>query len=99
MFAMDLSRRQFLQLSSGTGTALGTLAGLGISLTLATTHAQYLRIQNAQVTPSVCPYCSVGWPRWSIRLTTKSSTLRATHAVHTTNAPSAPKAPPSTSCT
>src|SRR5215510_4689999 len=60
MLAMDLSRRQLLQLSAGAGTAVGTLVGLGVSLTPATTRAQSLRIQNAQVTPSVCPYCSVG---------------------------------------
>src|SRR5712691_4369063 len=59
---MDLSRRQFLQLSTsaGAGTAVGTLVGLGVNLTPATTRAQYLRIQDAKVTPSVCPYCSVG---------------------------------------
>src|SRR5207249_427716 len=59
---MDLSRRQFLQLSTsaGAGTAVGTLVGLGVNLTPATTHAQHLRIQDAKVTPSVCPYCSVG---------------------------------------
>src|SRR3989442_3090801 len=59
---MDLSRRQFLQLSTGAGagTAVGTLVGLGLNLTRATTHAQHLRIQDAKVTPSVCPYCSVG---------------------------------------
>ena len=59
---MDLSRRQFLQLSTGAGagTAVGTLVGLGVNLTPATTRAQHLRIQDAKVTPSVCPYCSVG---------------------------------------
>ena len=59
---MDLSRRQFLQLSNGAGagTAVGTLVGLGVNLTPATTRAQHLRIQDAKVTPSVCPYCSVG---------------------------------------
>src|SRR5438270_5230306 len=59
---MDLSRRQFLQLSTsaGAGTAVGTLVGLGVNLTPATAHAQHLRIQDAKVTPSVCPYCSVG---------------------------------------
>ena len=40
--------------------AVGTLVGLGVNLTPATTRAQYLRIQDAKVTPSVCPYCSVG---------------------------------------
>jgi len=59
---MDFSRRQFLQLSTGAGagTAVGTLVGLGVNLTPATTRAQHLRIQDAKVTPSVCPYCSVG---------------------------------------
>ena len=59
---MDLSRRQFLQLSTGAGagTAVGTLVGLGVNLTPATVRAQHLRIQDAKVTPSVCPYCSVG---------------------------------------
>src|SRR5438132_14064702 len=59
---MDLSRRQFIQLSTsaGAGTAVGTLVGLGVNLTPATTRAQHLRIQDAKVTPSVCPYCSVG---------------------------------------
>ena len=60
---MDLSRRQFLQVSAGAGagTAVGTLVGLGVNLTPATSRAQQLRIQNAKVTPSVCPYCSVGY--------------------------------------
>ncbi len=59
---MDLSRRQFLQLSTGAGagTAVGTLVGLGVNLAPAATRAQHLRIQDAKVTPSVCPYCSVG---------------------------------------
>jgi formate dehydrogenase major subunit len=59
---MDLSRRQFLQLSTGAGagTAVGTLVGLGVNLTPATARAQHLRIQDAKVTPSICPYCSVG---------------------------------------
>jgi formate dehydrogenase major subunit len=59
---MDLSRHQFLQLSTGAGagTAVGTLAGFGVNLTPATTRAQHLRIQDAKVPPSVCPYCAVG---------------------------------------
>ena len=59
----QLSRREFLQVSSaglGTGTALGSLLGLGASLAPATARAQALRIQEAKATPSVCPYCSVG---------------------------------------
>jgi formate dehydrogenase major subunit len=59
---MNLSRRQFLRVSAGVsaGTAVGTLAGLGVTLTPAMVHAQHLRIKDAKVTPSVCPYCSVG---------------------------------------
>jgi formate dehydrogenase major subunit len=56
------SRREFLLRASGigTGTALGSLVGLGASLTPATARAQELRIKEAKATPSVCPYCSVG---------------------------------------
>src|SRR5438105_12182752 len=59
---MDLSRRDFLKTSGSafTGTALGGLAGVGASLAPTLAHAQELRIKNAKVTPSVCPYCSVG---------------------------------------
>ena len=56
------SRREFLQRASGvaSGTAVGSLIGLGASLTPATARAQQLRIKEAKTTPSVCPYCSVG---------------------------------------
>ena len=59
---MDLSRRDFFNLSAGavTGTALGGIAGLGISLAPTLALAQELRIKHAKATPSVCPYCSVG---------------------------------------
>jgi formate dehydrogenase major subunit len=56
----DLSRRDFLKVSAASGTALGGLAGLGVSLAPTVARAQELRIRNAQTTPSVCPYCSVG---------------------------------------
>lgn len=56
---MPLSRRQFFK-SAGTGTAYGSLVGLGVSLAPAAAQAQQLRIANASATPSVCPYCSVG---------------------------------------
>jgi formate dehydrogenase major subunit len=59
----QLSRRRFLQVSAsglGTGTALGSLVGLGASLVPATARAQELRIRDAKATPSVCPYCAVG---------------------------------------
>ena len=60
---MPLTRRAFLRASAagvGPGTALGSLLGLGANLAPATVRAQQLRIRNAKVTPSVCPYCSVG---------------------------------------
>ena len=59
---MEVSRRNFLKVSSGIagGTALGGLAGLGANLAPTLARAQELRIKNAKTTPSVCPYCSVG---------------------------------------
>ena len=60
---MPLTRRDFLRTSAagvGSGTALGSLLGLGASLAPATARAQQLRIRDAKETPSVCPYCSVG---------------------------------------
>jgi formate dehydrogenase major subunit len=59
---MDVSRRNFLKVSSATaaGTALGGLAGLGANLAPTLARAQELRIKDAKTTPSVCPYCSVG---------------------------------------
>ncbi len=56
---MDVSRRDFLRIA-GPGTALGGLAALGVALAPAVARAQALRIKSAKVTPSVCPYCSVG---------------------------------------
>jgi formate dehydrogenase major subunit len=60
---MELTRREFLNrtLAGGAaGTALGSLAGLGATLAPAAARAEQLRIKDAKVTPSVCPYCSVG---------------------------------------
>jgi formate dehydrogenase major subunit len=59
---MDLSRRDFLRSSTtaAASTAIGGLVGLGVSLGPATARAQELRIKDAKVVPSVCPYCSVG---------------------------------------
>ncbi len=59
---MQVSRRDFLQLtaSAGAGTAIGGLVGLGVTLAPATARAQELRIKDAKTTPSICPFCSVG---------------------------------------
>src|SRR5918999_3380633 len=59
----SVSRREFVRVSAagiGSGTALGSLLGLGANLAPATARAQELRIREAKATPSVCPYCSVG---------------------------------------
>ncbi len=59
---MEISRRDLLRLSvaGGAGTALGGLIASGVDLAPVTAQAQQLRIKDAKVTPSVCPFCSVG---------------------------------------
>ena len=59
---MEISRRDFLRFSvaAGSATALGGLIGSGVNLGPVVARAQELRIKGAKVTPSVCPYCSVG---------------------------------------
>jgi formate dehydrogenase major subunit len=59
---MDLSRRDLLRLSvaGGAGTALGGLIASGVDLAPTVARAQILRIKDAKVTPSVCPFCAVG---------------------------------------
>ena len=59
---MAISRRDLFKVSGATmaGTAVGALSGLGADLRPKVARAQELRIQNAKVTPSVCPYCAVG---------------------------------------
>jgi formate dehydrogenase major subunit len=58
---MEVSRRQFLKLGgAAAGTAAGALLGLGADLRPKVALAQELRIQDAKVYPSVCPYCAVG---------------------------------------
>lgn len=59
---MEISRRNLLKLSvaGGSATALGGLVGAGVNLAPAVAHAQGLRIGTAKVTPSICPFCSVG---------------------------------------
>jgi formate dehydrogenase major subunit len=59
---MEMSRRDLLRLSvaGGAGTALGGLIASGVDLAPVVAQAQQLRIRDAKVTPSVCPFCSVG---------------------------------------
>lgn len=59
---MAASRRDFLKASAATaaGTALGGLAGFGLDMEPIHAYAQSLRINEAKVVPSVCPYCAVG---------------------------------------
>jgi formate dehydrogenase major subunit len=59
---MEISRRDFLRVSASAtaGTAVGGLIGIGADLGPAVARAQELRIKNARVFPSVCPYCAVG---------------------------------------
>lgn len=59
---MDVSRRQFLKISSG---AIGTVAaaeavGLGADVNAAKEQAQKIPIKTGKQVPSICPYCSVG---------------------------------------
>src|SRR5438105_2288097 len=56
------SRRDFLRgaATAAGGTALGGLVATGADLRPTVAHAQELRIKSAKVTPSICPYCSVG---------------------------------------
>lgn len=55
----DVTRRQFLGLSAA-GTGVLGVSTLGFDLAEATQVKQHLRIQDATVSHSVCPYCAVG---------------------------------------
>jgi formate dehydrogenase major subunit len=57
-----VTRRGFLKISgfAMAGTAVGSLSDLGADLTPQRRLATQLRIRNARVFPSVCPYCAVG---------------------------------------
>lgn len=54
---MEVTRRQFLQLSA---TGVLGVSPLGFDLVPATQIKQRLRIEGATVSHSVCPYCAVG---------------------------------------
>src|SRR5207248_1671505 len=59
---MEISRRDILRFSiaGGSGTALGGLIASGVNLQPVLAQTETLRIAKAKVTPSVCPFCSVG---------------------------------------
>ena len=59
---MQVTRRQFLKISSG---AIGTVAaaeavGFGADTTAAKEQAKNIPIKTGKEVPSICPYCSVG---------------------------------------
>jgi formate dehydrogenase major subunit len=56
---VEVTRRQFLQLSA-TGTGALGVSTLGFDLALPTKVTRQLRIEGATVSHSVCPYCAVG---------------------------------------
>lgn len=60
--AVRSTRRDFLKQSGAAmaGTAIGSLAGMGVDLSQRRQMVTDLRIQGAQSYPSVCPYCAVG---------------------------------------
>jgi formate dehydrogenase major subunit len=53
---MGVSRRDFMKISGSTVL----LGSLGINLDPAKAYAQGLRIKDAMVTKTICPYCAVG---------------------------------------
>jgi formate dehydrogenase major subunit len=55
---MDVSRRDFLKITGST-LAVSSAVG-GVEAKEADAQATELRIKNAKVTTTVCPYCSVG---------------------------------------
>jgi len=55
---MELTRRSFLKLS-GASIGAGVIGGLGFDLKPAQARVRELKIARANVTKSICPYCSV----------------------------------------
>lgn len=56
---MDITRRQFIQVSGATAAGLA-VSGLGFDLKPIEAHAQTLKTESAKMTLSICPYCAVG---------------------------------------
>ncbi len=55
---MEVTRRGFLKLS-GASIGAGLIGGLGFDLSPVYARIRDLKISNAKVTKSICPYCSV----------------------------------------
>ena len=55
---MDMTRRQFLQVSAA-GLAASTMAALGFSPAAALAETRHFKLAQAIETRSTCPYCSV----------------------------------------
>ena len=56
---MDVSRRDFLKISGG-AVALGSIGSICPETASAQAGLPELRIENAKVTTTICPFCSVG---------------------------------------
>jgi formate dehydrogenase major subunit len=56
---MDVTRRQFIQISGATAAGLA-VSGLGFDLMPIKAHAQMLKTKYAKESISICPYCAVG---------------------------------------
>jgi formate dehydrogenase major subunit len=57
---MEVTRRQFLQLGAAGGAGALGASSLGFDLAPAARIKQDLRIEDATISHSVCPYCAVG---------------------------------------
>ena len=56
----EVNRRQFLKGSAAVGAGTVGLATFGFDATAAAAEVRGLKIQNANETRTVCPYCAVG---------------------------------------
>lgn len=56
---LEVSRRQFLMLSGATAATLA-VTELGFDPHRAKAQSQKLKIEKSEITPTICPYCSVG---------------------------------------
>jgi len=56
---MNVSRREFIQITGATAAGLA-VSGLGFDLSPVQSHAQMLKTKYAKETITICPYCGVG---------------------------------------